>query len=120
MLEKMYRQELTRSAMKKLEKKRRLHAASAEDGLWDAVDETVEERLEKDVMAREGAVSSEADTELESPMSNGEGIGYMPIQGSSNSSVPDQSRSSLPRITTTTTTNHGPNGMSTTTTTHIS
>lgn len=120
MLEKMYRQELTRSAMKKVEKKRELHAASAEDGLWDAIDETVEEQVEKDVKAREGANASEGDTELESPMSNREGIGYMPIHASSNSSAPDQSRLSLPRITTTTTTNHGPNGVSTTTTTHIS
>jgi hypothetical protein len=119
-LEKMYRQELTKSAMKMVERKRRLHAESAEDGLWDAVDETVEERAEKDVKEREEGIASEADTELESPMSNGEGISYMPIQGSSNSGVPDQSRLSLPRITTTTTTDHGPNGVSTTTTTRIS
>ena len=120
MLEKMYRQELTKSAMKKLEKKRGLRADSAEDGLWDAVDQIVEERVKEDVREREEGAASEADTELESPMSNGEGVGYMPIQGSSNARVPEQSGLSLPRITTTTTTSHGSNGVSTTTTTHIS
>lgn len=119
-LEKMYRQELTKSAMKMVEKKRGLRTGSTEDGLWDSVNRTVEERVEKDLKQREEAVASEADTELESPMSYGEWISYMPIQGSSNSSVPDQMRLNLPRITTTTTTNHGPNGVSTTTMTRIS
>ncbi len=120
MLEKMYRQELTKSAMKMVERKRGLRAESAEDGLWDAVDETVEERVKEDVEEREEGVASDPDTEIESPLSSGEGIGYMPIQGSSRNSVPDQGRLGLPRITTTTTTNHGPNGVSTTTTTRIS
>ncbi|PMD15087.1 hypothetical protein NA56DRAFT_582582 [Hyaloscypha hepaticicola] len=119
-LEKMYRQELTKSAMKKVEKKRGLRADSAEDGLWDAVDQTVEEQVKEDVKEREEGVASDPDTELESPMSNGEGIGYMPIQGSSQSSGLDQRRLGLPRVTTTTTTSHGPNGVSTTTTTRIS
>jgi hypothetical protein len=121
-LEKMYRQELTKTAMKKVERKRAKElspSGTTEDGLWDVVDETVEEveRMQKEKEREkdgEGEIASEAtDTEYGTPLSAvNEGTSYMPIQGSS--------RQSIPTITTTTTTNNGPTGMNTTTTTHIS
>ena len=121
-LEKMYRQELTKTAMKKVERKRAKElspSGTTEDGLWDVVDETVEEveRMQKEKEREkdgEGEIASEAtDTEYGTPLSAvNEGTSYMPIQGSS--------RQSIPTISTTTTTNNGPTSMNTTTTTHIS
>jgi hypothetical protein len=123
-LEKMYRQELTKTAMKKVVKKRGKGlspSGTTEDGLWDVVDETAEEveRMQKEKeKEREGeregeAVSEATDDEYGTPLSAAnEGTSYMAIQGSS--------RQSIPTITTTTATNNGPTYMSTTTTTHIS
>jgi hypothetical protein len=125
-LEKMFRQELTKAAMKKVEKNRSAHLshASTDEGLWSVVDEAAE-GVEHDLKEKgkergiedAGGLSDkmDMDTEFETPLSNViEGSGYMPIQGSSST------RQSIPRISTTTTVNNGPTSVSTTTTTHIS
>jgi hypothetical protein len=131
-LEKMFRQELTKTAMKKVEKKRGTHLSptSTDEGLWNVVDEAAEgverelneQENEKDKrrgseIEEAGVLSERTDTdsEFETPMSNSDvGPSYVPIQASSSGIQ------SIPRITTTTTTDHGPTSMSTTTTTHIS
>lgn len=125
-LEKMFRQELTKAAMKKVEKNRSAHLShtNTDEGLWGVVDEAAE-GVEQDLKEKgkergiedAGGLSdkTDTDTEFETPLSNvNEGSSYMPIQGSSST------RQGIPRITTTTTVNNGPTGMSTTTTTHIS
>ncbi|PMD32424.1 hypothetical protein L207DRAFT_440534 [Hyaloscypha variabilis F] len=133
-LEKMFRQELTKTAMKKVEKKRGkdISRSTTDEGLWGVVDEAAE-GVEHDLQAQrthgtqdlegegeddvkeEKEEREDTDTEFETPLSNpaSEGASYMPIQAQG------QARS-IPRIVTTTTSNHGPGGMSTTTTTHVS
>ena len=127
-LEKMFRQELTKSAMKKVVRKRGrdVDTSGTEEGLWDVVDEAaegVEQNLQNErtrsfvegerdvgdgVGDRVGKEEGSEDEEFETPMSE-EGTSYMPIQ-----------HQRIPRIVTTTTTENGVGGMSTTTTTHIS
>ena len=118
-LEKVFRQELTASAMRKVEKKRgkEISRSETEDGMWDAVDEEAEEAVERkerereEDREREEGQGSEYETPMETPLSPAsEQVEYMPIQ---------MSRPAVQQIVTTTTSNNGPGGMSTTTTTHV-
>jgi hypothetical protein len=132
-LEKMFRQELTKTAMKKVEKKRgaNMSRSGTDEGLWDVVDEAAEgveqdlnriqngknkeKEKENEIEREKEGERTDTDTEFETPMSSvNEGPSYMPIQAAASHGQ------SIPRITTTTTTNNGPSSMSTTTTTHIS
>jgi hypothetical protein len=119
-LEKMFRQELTKTAMKKVERKRGkdVSRSATDEGLWDVVDEAAEgverevkeeeREMEEKEREEEGVLGGEGtDTEFETPMERNEAVEYMPIQ-------------SVPRIVTTTSTEHGPSSVSTITTTHVS
>ncbi len=120
-LERIFRQELTASAMKKVEKKRGImkHSSgtenSSEDQMWGAVDEEAEE-IERG--GRSGNIGLESmsegtETEMErerrgSGASSSPEVSYVPIQTGVRQ---------LPRITTTTT--RSGDGLTTTTTTHV-
>lgn len=121
-LEKIFRQQLTAKAMKKVEKKREIGKTTSgtessndnEDQMWDAVDEEAEEieRGERNGNIVLGPLSERSETELEtvtSTASSAPEVSYMPIQTGL--------RPQMPSITTTSTTSS--DGMSTTTTTTV-